>query len=116
MQNLSTDKVKKLPIIDMERGDRKYTEKEEKWLREDVKCEFINSKDPGQMVSFTYGDSKNKHKFIFFHSGQYILPRFIKNYVDNKAKPIWKNKPDGDGGIAKAEVGKDHRFSMREIY
>jgi hypothetical protein len=113
--DLCTKKIQSLPIIDQEHP-QKYTEKEEKWLREPLNCEFMNLEEPGLQITFTYGTSKQKEKITLMHGGKYRVPRFIKNHVESKTKPLWKWRPNGEGGMHKENVGSDPRFAMREVY
>jgi hypothetical protein len=116
MELMLDKKIKDLPIIDAHNASKKYSEKEEKWLREPVKCEFINMEDPGLMITFTYGTTKHKHTFKLMHGGKYVVPRFIKNHVESKATPMWKWRADGNGGMKKEQTGSNPRFAMREVF
>lgn len=109
-------KIAKLPLIDPYNPSKKFTEKEEKWLREVMTYEFTNSEEPGLMNSFTYGNTKNKYTFKFFHGGKYRVPRFIANHVNSRGTPMWKWKPDGYGTMHKERIGTKSRFQMREVY
>lgn len=116
MIDLYTEKAKNLPIIDPSNPSRKYTEKEEKWLREAVTCEFMNLEDPGMTNKFTYGTTKNKETFMLMHGGKYRIPRFIQQHIESKATPIWKWRPNGEGALAKEKIGTNPRFALREVY
>lgn len=117
-QRLKNSKVKiqNLPIIDPKNPARKFTEKEEKNLREMNTYEFMNLEEPGLMMTFTYGNSGNKHTFTFLHGGKYTVPKFIQRHLESKSTPIWGWKPDGTGRLTKVLKGRDSRFQMREVY
>ena len=109
-------KAKDLPIVDPMNAGKKYSEKEEKWLRDLVSCEFMNLEEPGLSMTFVYGTTKQKQKFVFLHGGKYIVPRFIQKHIESKSTPIWKWRPSGDGVLAKQKMGQNPRFALREIY
>ena len=109
-------KMQNLPIIDAKNPTKKYTEKEEKWLREICTYEFMNIEEPGLMHSFSYGCSGNMMKFTFFHGGTYKVPRFIAQHINSRSTPIWGWRPDGTGSIRKELTGRNSRFQMRESY
>ena len=116
LQEKIDPKFQKLPLYDPTNPSRKYTEKEEKHLREILTYEFMNREEPGMMLKFTYGGSKNKHTFTFFHGGRYKVPRFIARHLESKASPIWGWMPDGSGRMQKTLKGSNPRFQMREVY
>ena len=109
-------KLQKLPIIDPNDPTRKFTEKEEKHLRELVDYEFMNLEEPGLSQTFPYGNSGNKHTFTFQHGGRYTVPRFIARHLESKSTPMWGWKPDGSGRMEKTLKGRKSRFQMREVY
>jgi hypothetical protein len=88
-------KMQKLPIIDPQNPSRKFTEKEEKWLREMISYEFMNLEEPGLMHTFSYGSAGNVMKFTFFHGGKYRVPRFIAKHIDSRSTPMWSWRPAG---------------------
>lgn len=114
-QNTDLSKLLKLPIIGKD-PTKKYSEKEEKHLRELVPYEFMNLEEPGLSQSFAYGNAKNKHTFTFIHGEKYTVPRFVARHVESKSTPIWGWKPDGSGSMIKSQKGSKSRFQMREIY
>lgn len=109
-------KMSKLPLIDRKNPGRKYSEKEEKALREIRTYEFSNSESPGVMQSFAYGDTRNKMTFNLFHGGHYELPRFIARHIESCGTPIYKYKPNAFGQMEKEQTGNKHRFIMREVF
>lgn len=109
-------KMVELPIIDAANPSKKYSEKEEKWLREVKTYEFINIDDNHVVQKFPYGSTRNNMTFTFMHGGRYRLPRFVARFVDSRATPIWKWRPDGTGRIVKKLEGYKPRFQMREVY
>ena len=109
------DKIRALPIITND-PTRKFNEKEEEYLRQIIKCEFLNIEEPGLSHSFSYGNAKNKHTFTFNHGERYEIPRFIKLHVESRSTPIWKWIPDGSGSMQKQRKGDKPRFQMREVY
>lgn len=114
---MKTDKAMfELPIIDPMNPTKKHTEKEEKWLREPITCEFMNLEQPGLLEKFTYGSTKKKHTFTFFHGARYVIPRFIKQHIESKGTPIWKWVADGSGRLIKQKEGVKPRFAMREVF
>lgn len=114
--DLCTKRVLELPIIDPENPTAKYKDKEEKWLREPITCEFMNMEDPGLQITFTYGTTKAKEKFTLMHGGTYRIPRFLQKHITSKSTPLWKWRPDGQGGMHKENVGNNPRFAMREVF
>lgn len=109
-------KMVRLPIIDPVNPSKKFTEKEEKWLRELVSYEFMNIEEPGLMHTFSYGCAGNVMKFTFFHGGKYKVPRFIARHIDSRSTPMYSWRPDGMGSIRKEQTGRKSRFQMRECY
>jgi len=105
-----------LPIIDPKNPSRKLDEKEEKFKKELRTYEFYNLEEPGLMHKFSYGNTKNRYDFTFFHGGKYKVPRFIADHVGSASTPIWKWRPDGTGTMRKELTGQKSRFQMREIY
>ena len=108
--------IQSLPIIDRENANVKYTEKEEKWLREMVSAEFTNNENQHLGQKFFYGTTKKNFSFNFFPGGKYRLPRFIVNHLNNCGTPIYKWQPDGSGKIQKTFTHKKRRFTLREVY
>ncbi|MDX1532804.1 MAG: hypothetical protein R3230_01205 [Nitrosopumilaceae archaeon] len=115
-QKINPDRFKKLPIIDVNNPSKKYSEKEEKFLREVVNYEFSNIEEPGVMVKFSYGCRGAMERFTLFHGNQYKLPRFIARHIESRGVPLWKWMPSGDGRLAKQPAGRKPRFQMREVY
>ena len=115
-QEMDVKRMQKLPIIDPVNPSKKYTEKEEKWLREIKAYEFSNLEEPGLMHTFAYGCAGNKMKFQLFHGGKYHVPRFIARHIESRSTPMWNWRPDGLGGMRKELSGKKSRFQMREVY
>jgi hypothetical protein len=109
-------KLQKLPIIDPVNPNRKFSEKEEKHLREVVNYEFMNLEEPGLGQKFSYGNASNKHTFEFEHGGKYLVPRFIARHVESRSTPIWGWQPDGTGSMQKTLKGRNSRFQMREVF
>lgn len=109
-------KMKSLPLVDRKNPAKKYTEKEEKWLREVGTYEFSNKEQSGSPLSFEYGSTRNKMILTFLHGGRYTIPRFIANHVNECSTPRWKWRPDGTGRMHKELDGFDNRFHMREVY
>lgn len=116
MDKKDLDKFSKLPLKDQKHPNKKFSEKEEKNLRELITYEFMNLEEPGLTMSFVYGNSSNKQKFTFFHGGKYTVPKFIARHVESKSTPIWAWRPDGMGGMKKELTGYKSRFQMREVY
>ena|SRR3990167_4015600 len=103
------EEIARLPII----LRKPSSEKEEKHLREISKYTFNNLEEPGMSVQFPYGSGKNRKNFMFFHGGEYWLPRFIAEWVESRSTPIWGFKPDGSGRMVKHRKGDRQRFQMR---
>jgi len=116
MDQVNEKKLQKLPIIDPVNPNRKFSEKEEKHLREVVLYEFMNLEEPGLMQRFTYGNASHKHTFEFQHGGKYRVPRFIARHVESKSTPMWGWQPNGTGQMEKTMKGRNSRFQMREVY
>lgn len=107
----------KLPIIDKNKpANYKYSDKEEKFMRDTCTYEFINMENPGLAQVFHYGNAKNKIKLTLFHGGKYRLPRFIANHINSCGTPMWGFKPDGMGNMNKEKTGTKPRFQCREVY
>ena len=115
-KNMDVKRMQMLPIIDPKNPSKKFSEKEEKWLREVVPYEFMNIEEPGLMHSFSYGCSGNSMKITMFHGGKYNVPRFLARHIDSRSTPIWSWKPDGNGSLQKERTGQKSRFQMREMY
>lgn len=115
-EKIDLRKIQNLPIMNPQNPSKKYTEKEEKHLREIGTYEFMNVEEPGLMITFAYGQHGNKHNFKLMHGGRYQLPRFIARHVESKAIPIWKWRPNGVGQMEKQLTGWKPRFQMREVY
>jgi len=115
-QQMDPKRLARLPIIDPVNPSKKFSEKEEKWLREMKTYEFSNIEEPGLMHTFSYGCAGNSMKFTFFHGGKYTIPRFLARHVESRSTPIWAWRPDGTGSIRKEQTGQKSRFQMREMY
>ena len=109
-------KLKKLPIFNRNDPAKKFTEAQEKHLREICTFEFNNLESAGQPMKFSYGTRSAKMDFEFQHGETYAVPRFIAKHVESCSKPLWKFKADGSGAIRKEGAGVDRRFAMREVY
>jgi hypothetical protein len=92
------------------------TEKEEKYLREIIEYEFINTETSGLILEFVYGNTKKSHKFRFFDGGKYRIPRHVGLWINDRHNPIWGWKPTGDGDMGKKFIGKKPRFQLREVF
>ena len=110
-----TNQFNKLPIFHPDPA-KKYSEKEEKYLREVLNYEFVNVEQAGMAVSFGYGDARNKAKFTLVHGSKYKFPRFLARHVESVGTPMYGWKPDGSGQMQKTEKGRKPRFQMREVY
>lgn len=109
-------KMQNLPVYDPADPNRKFSEKEEKYLREVRTYEFMNLKEPGVMQKFSYGNAANKYTFVLMHGGKYKLPRFIQRHLESKSTPIWEYRPNGKGQLEKVQAGRDSRFQLREVF
>jgi len=109
-------KMQRLPVIDPSNPSRKFSEKEEKFLREILTYEFMNIEEPGLMHKFPYGSTQNKMNITLMHGGRYRVPRFIANHINSRSTPMWAWRPNGQGGMTKQKIGVDSRFQMREVY
>jgi hypothetical protein len=116
MTEAEMKKIQNLPIYNPQFPNQKYSEKEEKYLREIQTYEFINMEEPGLIQKFPYGSTKNKYTFTLIPGGKYQLPRFIARHVNSKATPDWKWRPNGLGQMEKQLVGMRPRFQLREVY
>lgn len=115
-ETMKPERLAKLPIIDRKNPHRKYTEKEEKHLREVCTYEFMNLEEPGLLLKFPYGDARNKANIVLMHGGKYKVPRFLARYVEQQETPIWGWQPDGTGRMQKTMRGGKPRAQMREVY
>lgn len=111
-KDLNTVELEKLPMV----GRRPINEKEEKYLKEIGEYEFYNLEEPGLSLKFSYGDTRRKYNFQFFHGGKYKIPRHVAMHLESRCTPIWQWRPDGTGSMNKQQVGTKPRFQMRAIY
>jgi hypothetical protein len=110
------DKIlEKLPIVPID-GTKPKNEKEEKYLREISEFEFLNTEEPGIIQKFPYGDTKNRHTFVFVHGGKYKIPRHVARWVESRQTPQWNWIPDGRGSLHKKLQSYKPRFQMRQTY
>jgi len=105
-EKMKPSELQKLPIFPKPKG-----EKEEKYLRELEKYEFINLEEPGVSHQCTYAG----HSLLLLHGGTYKFPRFLARHINNASSPKWKWTPDGDGHLIKSRMGTKPRFQMRQI-
>lgn len=115
-KELDIKRLQKLPIIDPVNPSKKFSEKEEKWLREVENYEFSNIEEPGLMQTFSYGAAGNSMKITLFHGGKYKMPRFLARHIESRSIPIWKWVPDGMGSLRKEMTGRKSRFQMRQCF
>lgn len=106
--------VKKAEDVPVVHADNK--EREKQWLEQEIEIEFYNSEEPGMMLKFPYGTTKNKKNYILFHGGRYKLPRKIVNHIQSRQTPIWNWKPNGLGQMEKSLSGYKPRFQCREVF
>lgn len=92
------------------------SEKEKEWLKEEIEITFQNLEEPGLMVSFPYGTTKNFKNYKLMHGGKYKLPRKVVNHIESRVTPIWKWRPDGQGGMTKDLTGTKQRFQCRQVF
>lgn len=118
----------KLPIVgDLKiaggvRGTRKKAE--EAWLREVKNYEFHNVEQPGNSLTFTYGDTKNSMRFVLHHGAKVRLPRHVAMHCESIGRPIYEM--DGYQGDKRGEmmvvqnnkrlIGRAPRFMLREQF
>lgn len=95
---------------------KEVSEKERKWLEEEVEIEFYNLEEPGMMNKFPYGTTKNFKKYTLLHGGRYKLPRKVIKHLESRQTPIWKWMPDGTGAMGKQLIGYKPRFQCRQIF
>jgi hypothetical protein len=115
MKVLDERSYDKLPIVPID-GTKPKSEKEEKFLKEVVEYEFINTEEPGLIQKFPYGDTKNKQVFTFLHGGKYRVPRHVARWVESRQTPQWKWIPDGRGSLQKQLQSFKPRFQMRAVF
>lgn len=92
------------------------TDAEKKWLDEEIEVEFQNIEEPGLMLKFAYGTTKNPKTYTLMHGGSYKLPRHVVRHLESRQTPIWAYQPDGTGMMAKKLVGSRPRFNCRQTY
>ncbi len=92
------------------------TEREKQWLEEEVEIEFYNTEEPGLMIKFPYGGTKNFKTYTLMHGGKYKLPRKVVKHLETRQTPIWKWQPDGSGSMAKKLVSMKPRFQCRQVF
>lgn len=92
------------------------TEREKEWLKEEIEVEFYNIEEPGLMLTFNYGTTKNNKRYKLMHGGKYRLPREVVNHIESRSTPMWKWRPDGLGGLSKSLVGSKPRFQCKQVF
>lgn len=95
---------------------KSMTEREKTWLDEEVEVEFYNIEEPGLLNKFPYGTTNDFKVYSLMHGGKYKLPRRVVQHIESRQTPIWKWKPDGEGGMGKQLVGMKPRFQCRQVF
>lgn len=93
----------------------KISDKEQKWLDEEIEVEFLNMEEPGISVKFVHGSTNNAKKYHLFHGGKYKLSRNVVKHLESRSVPMWKWRPDGQGSMHKQIIGTKPRFQCRQI-
>ena len=101
----------RLPLMNKVDGSHKFTEKEEKSLREYATYELYNIEEPGHPISFHY----QGYPFRLLHGGRYKLPKFIANHIEEVGYPVWDWVPDGSGKMEKKIKSFTRRFQARQV-
>ena len=91
-------------------------QKEQDWLDEEINVEFYNLDEPGLMITFPYGTTKNFKNYTLMHGGKYKLPRKVVNHLESRQTPMWKWAANGLGGLEKSCVGYKSRFQCRQVF
>lgn len=92
------------------------SEREKKWLEEEIEIEFYNIEEPGLSLKFPYGSTREHKIYTLYHGGKYVLPRKVIQHLESRATPIWKWRPDGTGSMAKELVGTAPRFQCKQTF
>jgi hypothetical protein len=92
------------------------SEKEQKWLDEEIDIEFYNTEEPGLMNKFTYGTTKNFKNYTLMHGGKYRLPRKVCQHIESRNTPVWSWAPNGRGQMEKKQVSSKPRFQCRQVF
>jgi hypothetical protein len=95
---------------------RDKKDREQEWLKEEVLIEFMNLEEPGMMLKFNFGSTKDSKKYTLFHGGKYRLPRSVVRHIESRQTPIWKYLPSGDGSMRKQLQSHKSRFQCREVF
>jgi hypothetical protein len=95
---------------------KEMSEKEKKWLDEEIDVEFYNTEEPGLMNTFCYGNTKNFKKYTLMHGGKYKLPRKVCQHIESRNTPVWSWQPDGQGRMIKKQVSTKPRFQCRQVF
>jgi len=90
--------------------------KEKDWLDEEVDVEFYNLEEPGMILKFPYGTTKNFKNYTLLHGGKYKLSRKVVNHIESRQTPIYKWQPDGTGQMTKKLTGMKPRFQCRQVF
>jgi len=99
-----------------EQSPKQMTEREKEWLDEVIEVEFMNLEEPGLMMKFSYGTTKNLKNYTLMHGGKYQLPRSVVKHIESRQTPIWNWRPDGQGSMQKSLVGYQPRFNCRQTF
>lgn len=92
------------------------TEAKKAWLEEEVTAEFINLENPGMMVTFSYGPSKNIKKYTLLHGNRHRMPRKLMQHINSRSTPDYSYRPNGEGNVIKTLMGHKPRFNCREVF
>lgn len=95
----------------------KSTEQRKKeYLEEEIYIEFMNLEEPGMMLNFSFGPADKMKKYKLFHGGKYHLPRKVVQHIESRQVPIYKYRPDGEGGMRKELTSYKPRFQCRQLF
>lgn len=85
-------------------------------LGREIQIEFNNLQNPGVMLEFTYGDTKNFKKYKLFDGVIVKLPEKVVRHLETCGTPFYKYAPDCAGVIVKTFIKMNPRFSCRRVY
>jgi len=84
---------------------------------QEIEVEFNNLENPGVMIEFVYGSTKDFKKYKLMHGAKVKLPEAVIRHLESCVTPIYKYLPDAStGAIGKKHAGNKPRFSCRRVW
>lgn len=108
--------LNRIPLMNIYEPHKKYTEKEEKYLREMRVYQFSNLEQAGSPLEFSYGSGKVQMQFKLEPNTLHRLPRWLAQHVESRGRPVYDWVPTGESRkMTKRLVDFERRFMMREV-